>query len=234
MLFSDMRQMVKDLAGDQDQVQFTNTQINRNLNQAQRIIAYKTECVEKRASFTQLDNVAGTFSGGVTLGTDFIRPRIVRFDGQILTEVSQDVLYPELTSVELVSTLPYGYYLTQTLPTSATARSRRMEFLPSQTLGRLGVNVEMLYIGTPNDMTADSDVSGLPELLHDAVVMTAFARTKLQENDYQGYQFIMQNEVTPMIAEAMYILGPSTANSFGEIRDAQGVSVGLYDGVWYS
>lgn len=218
MLYSVMQTMVQDLAGDANQVQFTLTQIQRYLNLAQREIAQRTESVLREATITSLDS-----SGLAAVPADFIRPVNLRWAGKFLTPMDRDYLQPVGESlVASPNTAPDAFWIDGTLQTSATARAKRIHFYPHQVGSLSGLNIQMLYVAYPLDLSAGTDVSGLPEELHEIVVYRALAHCKVQEGDYQGAAFIMK-DVENRIAMSTWTHGPATYDSYGAVRSGEEV-----------
>lgn len=215
MLKSEMISAVKGLAGDENQVLWSDTQILRYLNWAQKQLAEKTECLQKKITITSLDS-----DGGVLLPTDFFRVLNVKYTGQNLYEVQQDTIRSQGMIDEPSTQQPVGYCVFPYFQTSATVRNPRMEFFPQQTGSQTGLSIEVWYIAHPLDLSADTDVSGLPEFMHEIAVMYAVKRCKQQEDDFQAAREF-QTEIDRMLADAMFTMHAGNYTSFGSVRDPE-------------
>lgn len=224
-----IQQIMSDSAG----VIYTGTNLVRQLNWAQNRIAEELECCEDTITSTALDNDAEFLSGGIALPVGFIRPVRVLWNGTALQEVSQENAFPLNDTTELTtSETPMGFYTTQQVRASATSSYRRMEFYPAQTKGQTGLNIVVVFKTLPEALSGSTDVSQLPPSLHEALAWRAIAQCKMQENDYEGYKLIMDNEYTPKILMAQSALSNGTADSFGGIRDVTTVYGAIDSGVW--
>lgn len=216
MLYSVMQTMVQDLSGDANEVQFTLAQIQRYLNMAQREIAQRTESVLREASITTTD--ANGFSA---VPADFLRPVSLRWNGRFLTPVDRDYVEAIGESLTVVAGAePEAYWIDGIVQTSATARAKRIHYYPHQAANQSGLNIQFFYVAYPLDLSNANDVSGLPEELHEIVVYRALAHCKVQEGDYQGAQFIMQ-DVNSRIALSTWTHGPATYDSYGAVRNGE-------------
>lgn len=206
MNFGDMVLTVQQLIGDETDSQFKSAQIKRFLNMGQRYLAAELECIEK--TYTNAGSL-GTYGniGTFPLPTDFIRARYVNVNGYSL-EFLQNYPTNELPIQNAqASTVPTHYYIL-----NASNGAKQMAFYPSLP-GGTAATLTMHYTGYPADMVNNADISALPETGHELIVMYALARCKLQENDYEGYQFIMRNEVRDRLPDIAHEAGISTAAS---------------------
>lgn len=183
----DMRTAVAGLAGDESFAQFTAVQIDMYINWGQGEVARRLELLQQVQTATSLDS--GSLSGGLAMSVDFDQELFVLWANQRLTRMDYATYLNGFDGV--LSTDAAAYYTLQN--TSQATGLRRMLFFPYQTLGRTGLNITVVYQGAPITLVGTTDVCMLPVPCHEAVVLYALARCKLQENDMQGYQMIMRD-----------------------------------------
>lgn len=222
MNFLEMQQHVAQLVGDEDYVQFKQAQIKRYINMGLRYVASQMEALQTTVGSAVLDAVVNR-PGGLILSTAFQRVVEVRV-GTTGTPIPQ-IDWAEVYQLPLNGTIPdtgdpTAYYITNLIQVVAgppSVWSRRLEFYPSQPQGK-NLQVMITYIGVPSDLTGDSDTPHIPEPYHEMICLYALARCKIQETDYEGARFVM-NDVESRLLEARYEIGPSTATQFGMIRN---------------
>jgi hypothetical protein len=207
---------VQEMIGDTNSVYATSSTVLRYLNWAQKQIAEKTECLQKKVTITSLDA-----DGGALLPVDFFRPIVVKWAGQNLYEVFQDqIRISGMVDAPQSNTQAVGYCVFPYFQTSATVRNPRMEFYPQQTGSQTGLNIEVWYTAYPTDLSGGTDVSGLPEFMHEIAVMYAVRKFKLQEDDYQAAREL-QTEIDRMMSEAMFLVHAGSYTSFSSVRDPE-------------
>jgi hypothetical protein len=206
---NEMSELVRTLIGDLDGAQFTATQVLAYLNSGQRFVALRLECCESSATGVALDA-----NGGIALPVGFIRPRMLLWNGEPLAyRQHSEYLNPSDTST---GEPDFYYQINQGGP-------RRLQFHPAQTALK-AVNYTLYYTSVPADMALDLAECVLPEHVHEIICMYAVAKCKMQENDYEGYRFIMAEEVHTRLNDAVFELSPIPADSYGVIRDVIGSS----------
>lgn len=184
----EMRTAVSALAGDETAVQFTAAQVDLYINWGQQEIARRLELLQKEQTATALDS--GTLAGGLVLTIDFDQELYVLWSSIKLSRMDY-AMYLNSFSPGVLSNDAAAYYTIQN--PSATTGLRRMLFYPYQNLGRTGLSIIVGYQGLPTTLALTTDICMLPVPCHEAVVLYALARCKLQENDMQGYQMIMKD-----------------------------------------
>lgn len=214
MEFHEMRALVHSLSGDENFVVFTPAQVGTFLNNAARTIAVQTEILTKTVTFTSLDA-----DGGVVLPVDWIKPVWIRWAGTQLFEVNLDMIRVEGYLEEPAVGQPSGYVQLLSRQTSATVHNSRLEFWPQQTGSQSGLDIDCEYIAFPTVMTADSDICGLPDILHEPVCLMALKRCKQMENDFQAAEMI-QAEINALLSQAT-TLYRGTAHSYASIRSSE-------------
>lgn len=177
--------MTSALAGDESNVQFATPQITQYLNWAQKEMCRKLEFFQKTSTITTLDTGSVDNQGGAILPTDFDQELHVFWNGLRLGRVEYASFYNSLGG-GVGSDTP-SYYSIQDF--NATP-ARRMLFWPYQTPGRTGLDIDLIYQSQPPDLALPADVPVLPDVCHEAMVLYALAKCKLQENDYAAYKLI--------------------------------------------
>lgn len=204
MNFVDMSTTVQQLIGDETESQFKLAQIRRYLNMGQRYASSELECIEKE--YTNSGNLAtygniGTFP----LPSDFIRARTVILNNNALSYLQNFPRNELPLQAGQSGTVATHYYIL-----NAASVGKQMAFYPSLPGGQ-AVSLTLLYTAYAADMVNPTDISALPETTHELIIMYALARCKLQENDYEGYQFIMRNEVRDRLPDIVHGVGLSAA-----------------------
>jgi hypothetical protein len=80
-----------------------------------------------------------------------------------------------------------------------------MVFWPYQSPGRTGLDIDLIYSSQPPDLVSGTDTPVLPDICHEAMVLYALAKCKLQENDYAAFKLIMQDYTQRMMELSTYI-----------------------------
>lgn len=220
MNFLDMRTEVWQLIGDEVGVQFKAAQVNRYLNAAQKYVAGELEIYQSTLTTLTPSPDTNYKVGGFLLPETVIRPlRVMWLSGATYVEVPwlQRFPYNEEFSqpAATYSGIPDNYYITNNLLSNLSTLGRRIEFYPSVSPTYTIPGIHIVYSAYPPDMAADGDISPLPTALHEIIVMYALSRCKMQENDYEGAQFIMKEEVRNRMAQLQYetgIVGPQYAS----------------------
>lgn len=225
MLLSEMRTAVADMAGDQDNTQFSTAQIDRYLNWAQTEIAVRYDVYEKTTNITTLDST--DLTGGLLLPTDFVRVTNLFWNSVKLSPMPASGLYN--AGDTMVGATGQGVPQYYAIENYRTGNQRRAGLYPYQTPGlAAGFTAKLFYVARPVDLVAVGDISAMPLDIHETICEYAVARCKMQENDLQGAKFFLD-----MVKEHMAYLGfnMSVANSdsYAEMRaDAEGV-FSVYD-----
>jgi hypothetical protein len=203
MNLTSLQTMVSALAGDESNVQFQLSQITQYLNWAQREMCRRLEIFQKTSTITNLDSGYIDNQGGAMLPTDFDQELHVLWNGFRLARVDYATIYNDLGGG--VGSATPTYYTIQDYNSQAV---RRMLFWPYQAPGRTGLDIDIIYQSQPPDLVAGTDTPVLPEVCHEAMVLYALAKCKLQENDYAAYKLVNQDytlrmmELTSLVTDA--------------------------------
>ena len=198
MLLSEMRTAVADMAGDQDNTQFSTAQIDRYINWAQTEIAVRYDVYEKTINITALDST--DIIGGILLPADFVRVSNLFWNSVKLSQIPASEMYSEGDAPITTGNGEPQYYAIENY---RTGNQRRLSLYPYQTPGRSsGFTAKLFYVARPADLTLVGDISPLPLDIHETICEYAVARCKMQENDLQGAKFFLD-----MVKEHMAYLG---------------------------
>jgi hypothetical protein len=212
MLLSEMRTAVADMAGDQDNTQFSTAQIDRYINWAQTEIAVRYDIYEKVATITTLDST--DLIGAALLPADFVRVANVFWNGTKLAAMQPGNLY---NAGDVVGTgvITPDYYVIENY---RTGNQRRMSFYPYVTPGlTTGFTIKLFYVARPADLTLVGDISPLPLDIHETICEYAVTRCKMQENDLAGAKFFM-DLVREHLAYLGFNMSVANADSYAEVR----------------
>jgi hypothetical protein len=195
-----MQTFVSALAGDESNVQFTTAQITQYLNWAQKEMVRRLEFFQKTSTITTLDTGHVDGQGGAILPTDFDQELHVFWNGQRLGKADYAGFYNDLGGG--IGTDTPTYY---SIHDFNSTPARRMVFWPYQSPGRTGLDIDLIYSSQPPDLVSGTDTPVLPDICHEAMVLYALAKCKLQENDYAAFKLIMQDYTQRMMELSTYI-----------------------------
>lgn len=185
MIVSSMRTAIREMFGDIDSAQFTNSQILTYLNWALAQVAQKLELTRNTTTVNALDGSTVEGIGGVALPVDFIREIDVRWNGVKLERKRFDELFEDQDSIILTADTPTHYAI---VPVERTTGNRRMVFYPYQSLTQ-AATIKINYIGRPADLVADGDSPMLPESLHFALILYTCYLMAAAEQDNERSMF---------------------------------------------
>jgi hypothetical protein len=210
----EMRTGVQSLSGDLSGVLFTNTDVNRYINQGVNEIVKRTRCLQKATVVSNATLISGDVYGGVLLPADFV--------------IELDVYYGTVAAPVRLMRMNLAQFNADTVQTGggtptmysignydATTGQRVMYFYPWMTPGLVNQSYIIRYVPDPPLLVGDSDVVPTPQMLDEVLMFFALRRCKIQENDFQSAS-ALQGEIDQKLNEFQYFM-----NDHGELANFQ-------------
>lgn len=179
MNLTEMRTAAREMYGDIDSVQFSDTQLLTYINFSVAEIARRLGFVRNYVQISVMDGSTQEGVGGVAVPADFHQEISVRWNGTKLFRMHYDDLFLKGDVITLTSGPPTHYVVA---PVSYTTGRRRLLFWPYVGVTQ-AANVEMLYLARPLDLAAGADVPGIPLDLHMAAVFYTCNLMGMAEGD---------------------------------------------------
>lgn len=176
MLVSDIQRRVQNIFGDTASVQITLPNIVDWVNDGQKDICRKAECLET--------TVTPTLTGGTptyAYPADFIKERVVKVNGLKLcrlTLASIDVLYPDRDSSPASGNPLYYYHW-----------GRALNFYPTPSSN---MPLTLMYVQYAALIAAGGDTPAIPDLFHEDIVRYCFWHALEQDEQWTAAQVAKQ------------------------------------------
>ncbi len=161
-----IRTAAREMYGDIDSVQFSDSQLLTYINFSLQEIARRIGFVRAAATYAAMDGINTEYVGGVAVPTDFLQEIELRWNGVKLYRMRYDDLLIPGDRVELTAGPPTHYTVS---PVDKTAGVRRFLFWPYVGLTQ-AASLQVLYLARPTTLAVGADVPKIPEDLHMAIV----------------------------------------------------------------
>lgn len=174
MLVSDIQTRVKNIFGDKAQAQIDDPMILDWINDGQKDICRKAECLET----IQISSITGG-SSSYPYPSDLIKERSVKVSGILLKRLtlsSIDVLFPDRESVTPVVTgSPLYYY----------SWSRTINLYPTPP-SNISNGLNIWYVRNATLLTTTGQTPEIPDIFHEDLVRYCLWRAFEQDQDWAG------------------------------------------------
>lgn len=213
-----MRTRISALVGDENKIQFSDTILLMYINDAVKALAADLGFNRNSAVFTTLDNVSTEVSGGVLLPADFMQVMNVFWNNTRINRVPNSVVFASQLQVAASSTTP-NFYHVQPMTSVAGVSNMRMLFYPHLSKLLSGFSCKVEYASRPADLTTGTDIPGIPDFTHEAIVLYALSKCYLQDGDLPASRFVMDDYNSKVMMYRSIL--SSEIYEFGEVSDGE-------------